>query len=262
MKPSPAGEPACKQFSAWLQHFAANPADAPIPAHPQDCPRCRGRLLAWLCALNALMPHHAISCGQCESDLGAFVELELADVEQAYRWYPAVWHHLWICAACLEQYDLLYLSLADPELRLRHPSLRPALPVRIPSGPPARRHLLDLMSAAIHAILGTRAGAPFAYRMPPAGSSIQFEMIESTLCFDSETCCRIDTAFHDAETCRLIIRLDPPRAGQVLMSRATSMVTAPLADGEAVILLPLKDLGDQAHDHFALFLLPAHEPAA
>jgi len=73
-------------------------------------------------ALDALKPRGPISCGQCEPDLGTFVELELADVALAYRWYPVVWHHLWTCAACLEQYDLLYLSLADPELRLRPPS--------------------------------------------------------------------------------------------------------------------------------------------
>lgn len=237
----------CRDFSAWLGHSADKPLNAHLADHHSGCPTCRGRLLTWMYAIHGIDPQPAISCAQCEADLGAFVERELADADQASRWYPAVWQHLWTCEDCLAFYDMLHQSLGDPALQL------PDLASRQRLKQPAGRHLLDLMRAAITAVLDPAGPLP-AYRS--LGGRAPFEVLEPTLSFDGEIRCRIDAAMHADQTCRLIIRLAPAQEGVVVLHGATATHSARLANGEAEIVLPLQDLRDRHNDHFALFLLP------
>ncbi len=241
----------CQPCISWLRQFAAKVPDDHILEHLRGCARCKGALFVWIHALTGA-PQSDISCETCEIDLGAFMETELDDVERAYRWYPGVWQHLWTCESCLEQYDMLRQSLSDPELQLTSPAWRTESP--IVSVSVTRWHLLDLMRDAINAVLGTDGLQP-AYRLAD-DSGMLFELLEPTLCLNGTISCGIDVELQDKSTCRLIVRLDPPCPGSLVLDGARTTISAPLSGGEAVFLVPLEVLQSRDNARFALFLLP------
>jgi hypothetical protein len=158
----------CSSVQAWLQALPAqnDPGviDPPLLAHVRGCARCRGTFYAMFAP--AVVPAHSppISCEECQDGLAAFVHVEFANPIRAIRLYPQVWQHLWLCAECLEAYDILVAVLRDePELRDPEP-----WPLRRPPGsppaPPARfKPLLEMRRPALVG-LPTRAELAGAYR--------------------------------------------------------------------------------------------------
>jgi hypothetical protein len=101
-----------------------------LRAHMSACPSCRAAL-ALITTLNLSSAPAPISCARCQEELAAFVDVEYKQGSRhALGVYPEVWWHLWICASCLEAYDITR-ALIDAEQRgeLKLPAIiAPPLP--------------------------------------------------------------------------------------------------------------------------------------
>lgn len=92
----------CEQVCELLIRGEA--ATPEVHAHVLRCPRCRGSLVALLAERYGVPPPTGEPACAALDDLPAYLDCELAEGEAvaAVR-YPAVWWHLWVCAACAEE---------------------------------------------------------------------------------------------------------------------------------------------------------------
>lgn len=161
----------CRAVQAWLETIPEQPAPEPIAPrlleHVRGCARCRGALYAMFAPAVLSAESRGISCEECQDGLAAFVHADSNDALGAIRLYPQVWQHLWLCAECLEAYDILVAVLRDePELRVAEP--RPAgRPLDSPpAGEPPSGHFRPLLEMLRAALVGlpTRAELAGTYR--------------------------------------------------------------------------------------------------
>lgn len=154
---------ACRNVTAYL--LDANATAPPLAAlveHAASCPDCRIRLFAFFQSLGTGLDSSG-GCAACRDDLDAFVEEEQIDPQQALRWYPHVWSHLWVCRECLEAYSILSAMAGDAALQAM-----PLLPQRA-AAPNRPIELIRLLRAAIQAALPRQPELVRSIYAPPEG---------------------------------------------------------------------------------------------
>ncbi len=233
------GSITCTVLLAYLRDAATQPVGAvplELASHVHTCTQCRAQL-ALLFAFLGVAPGAAADCAPCERDLAAFVEQERHNPAQAMRWYPAVWGHLWSCAACLEDYGLLHSMAADPQFQL--PSLAGELLEAAVAG--ARQTpLVHIYPATLNA---TVPAQPHRARRGPPSAPRSYEIVAVPTADAERPAYRVIIHAQDAAAWELEIRLTPPADGQVSLSIADYTTTAPLDEtGTARIAISAQDL--------------------
>lgn len=116
-----------EHIQRWLRtqpDAAAQPPDA-LVEHVAGCAACRGALLVLMTSLLEAPPAQGIACEQCQEDLAAYIDAELAGgPRQAVRAYPEVWWHLWTCQDCAETYRVTLAIVSDEDLSSKEATAR------------------------------------------------------------------------------------------------------------------------------------------
>lgn len=118
----------CEEVQSWLittplATVAEMPAD--MRAHIELCDYCRGALTLFMAETfqQETLQETYISCGECQMDLAAYIDLVQEQGESAAaRRYPHLWSHLLTCHECAETYDMT-TALVQAEARGEIPSL-------------------------------------------------------------------------------------------------------------------------------------------
>ena len=121
-----------EHIQSWLasqQDVAARPPDE-LVEHVVGCAECRGALLLLMTTLLNVPAAEGISCEQCQEDLAAYIDEEIAaGARSAARAFPEVWWHLWTCPDCAEIYQVTLAIVTDTPQPERAPAAASASPV-------------------------------------------------------------------------------------------------------------------------------------
>jgi hypothetical protein len=139
-----------EHIQSWLvsqQDAAAQPPDE-LVEHVAGCAECRGALLLLMTTLLNVPAAEGISCAQCQEDLAAYIDEEIAGgPSRAAQAFPEVWWHLWTCQDCAETYQVTLAIVGDTPLPEQAPAAAPWLTAALSA---TREWLFELPRAILN----------------------------------------------------------------------------------------------------------------
>jgi hypothetical protein len=203
---------ACLAIDAWLSqdHLSQlRTTHSPqLALHVATCLRCQTTVTQLLVRINPpVAPVAQIDCATCQAALAAYAEiLDEHGVLQALQHYPHLWLHLWSCATCTEQLQMI-LALREAEQR----GILPPLPFQHhprPVQPPRRRDVLITFPRQWLATLLTPDRGPTLGDIPEVTTLIDAER------GGFQVRCTIARA---GAVCSAEIWLEPPVKGELVL---------------------------------------------
>lgn len=141
----------CELVQRWLQQQGPLPPPEELVDHVVACVNCRGAITATMAALLDVDSAPEVSCGACQDDLDAYIDSENAHgPKEAFRRYPHVWWHLWVCPECAETYHLTCVLVHAANVGDIDPL--PFAPKYISPAAKPRLPMLRLPRAFLHAV--------------------------------------------------------------------------------------------------------------
>jgi len=227
-----------------------------VTAHINACPRCRAGL-ALLVSAVADAAHDPGDCELCQADLAAFMEQERTDPAGAAAAFGHVWHHVWSCPSCLEDY-----LVAGEWLEAEQAGQ--LAPLQLPARSPIERAIGAIRRIVLaRSVLAIALPPPQIVMAPLRGAGgdgfVLFEDGEGSVHAHLTVLVR-DSGDGSWE---LIVRTNPPVVGLLRVASGDTQLTAPfLGDGSATIsAIPFALLADQQAPDLELIVLPVQRAA-